>query len=113
MFDNGRVLLELRDTATVIGGCVDAPVYGLPDTDLVGALDAVQALKTTLATVEAHLVREMDGRDLPRQHGAPNTAAWLAGRYRIGFHAARNTVTLAKALDTSPVLDQAMAAGEV
>jgi hypothetical protein len=107
------VLLEFREAAIAVDQCVEAPVYGMTDTDLVASLDAVYELECRIAAVKAHLVREVTGRGLPLQHGVRSMPAWLMGRYRIGLHTAKRAFALSGVLDASPVLDHAVAAGEV
>jgi hypothetical protein len=61
-----------------------------------------------LAAVKLHLIREIDGRNLPIAQEAANTAIWLRGRLHISIHTARRLVDLARMLDQRPVLDAAL-----
>jgi hypothetical protein len=61
-----------------------------------------------LAAVKLHLIREIDGRNLPIAQEAANTAVWLRGRLHLSIHTARRMVDLARILDQRPVLDAAL-----
>jgi hypothetical protein len=66
-----------------VTGCLDAPVWALPEAQLVGALDAVRAMEQRLAAVKLAMVREIDGRGVVAAAGASSTAVWLRGaRFR-------------------------------
>jgi hypothetical protein len=100
-----ETLQQLRDVA---GRCAGTPVWSLPDTDLVNAVHAVHDTEQMLAAVRLHLIREIDGRNLPIAQEAANTAIWLRGRLHISIHTARRLVDLARMLDQRPVLDAAL-----
>jgi hypothetical protein len=100
-----ETLQQLREVA---GRCAGTPVWSLPDTDLVAAVHAVHDTEQMLAAVKLHLIREIDGRNLPIAQEAANTAIWLRGRLHISIHTARRLVDLARALDQRPVLDAAL-----
>jgi len=69
-----EALAQIRGVAS---GLVDAPVWPLPDEDVVVCLDEVHAAEQVLAAVKLHLVREVEGRDLPGGHGTTGVAVWL------------------------------------
>jgi hypothetical protein len=100
-----ETLQQLREVA---GRCAGTPVWSLPDTDLVAAVHAVHDAEQMLAAVKLHLIREIDGRNLPIAQEAANTAIWLRGRLHISIHTARRLVDLARMLDQRPVLDAAL-----
>jgi hypothetical protein len=100
-----ETLQQLRDVA---GQCAGTPVWSLPDTDLVNAVHAVHDTEQMLAAVKLHLIREIDGRNLPIAQEAANTAIWLRGRLHVSIHTARRLVDLARVLDQRPVLDAAL-----
>lgn len=97
-----------------VGGCVDTPAWALPDSTLVECLDVVHTIEARLSAIKAHLVREIDARDMPATRpSTTSTAAWLRDRLRISAHAAERLIDLADALDTCPALDRAVGAGAV
>jgi hypothetical protein len=100
-----ETLQQLREVA---GHCAGTPVWSLPDTDLVNAIHAVHDAEQMLAAVKLHLIREIDGRNLPIAQEAANTAVWLRGRLHLSIHTARRMVDLARILDQRPVLDAAL-----
>ena len=57
--------------------------------------------------------REAQGRDVPRQHGAASTVAWLRDLLRITPADARTLVTFGEVLDARPALADAVADGAV
>ncbi len=71
-------------------------------------VERLQALSSQLAALGLGLPREMDGRGIPTEQGAPSITAWLRDRYRLSPSAAGQQVRLATALDTQ--LSQAAAA---
>ncbi|HET9518304.1 MAG TPA: DUF222 domain-containing protein [Actinoplanes sp.] len=93
--------------------CAETPLWSLPDSDVVSTLDEVHRAEQALAAAKLHLVREADSRDLARADHAYTCAAWLRIRLRVSPAAARGQVELARALDSRPVLDAALAAGAV
>ncbi|MGC4838185.1 DUF222 domain-containing protein [Micromonospora vinacea] len=104
--------LALADDA--VAACVDAPVWPLPEHELIAALDAAHRLEQRLAAVKLALVRELDGRGTPRAQGASCTAVWLRERLRLTIPAARRLIDLATALDTgNPGIRQALADGAI
>jgi len=113
VFDNGWVLEALTRIRAEVAGCVDAPVWALSEADVVACLDAVAVVQAQLAVVQAHLVREVEGRGVPAAQHATGTAAWLRQRLRIGASAAARLVELAREVDRRPALDRALAAGSV
>jgi hypothetical protein len=105
-----ETLEQLRDLA---GQCAGTPVWSLPDTDLVAAIHAVHDAEQMLAAVKLHLIREIDGRNLPIAQEAASTAVWLRERLHISIHTARRMVELARVLDQRPVLDAALSTAAV
>ncbi|MEH1128960.1 HNH endonuclease signature motif containing protein [Micromonospora sp. CPCC 206061] len=105
-----ETLQQLTDAA---GQCADSPMWSLPDTDLVDALRAVHDAQQMLAAVQLHLVREIDGRNLPIAQEASSTAVWLRGRLHVSIHTARRMVELARVLDQRPVLDAALSTAAI
>jgi hypothetical protein len=105
-----EALTQIRGVAS---GLVDAPVWPLPDGDLVDCLDELHRAEQCLAAVKLHLIREVDGRDLPGGHGTTGVAVWLRGRLRISIDAARRLVELAAQTDRRPGLDAALGAAVV
>lgn len=108
------VLDELATADTALQTCVDAQVWGLPEPDLVAALDAVHVLEQRLTALTLALVREVDGRGTAVTAGATSTAVWLRDRLRLTVPAARRLVALAAAMyaGPAPVRDE-LAAGAV
>ncbi|MFF5202459.1 DUF222 domain-containing protein [Micromonospora parva] len=90
---------ELAQAEAAVADCLGAPVWALPEQDLVAALDAAHRLAQRLAAVQLVLVRELDGRGTARTQGASSTAVWLRDRLRLSIPAARRLVDLAGALD--------------
>ncbi|MBQ1030951.1 DUF222 domain-containing protein [Micromonospora sp. C97] len=90
---------ELAQAEAAVADCLGAPVWALPEQDLVAALDAAHRLAQRLAAVQLVLVRELDGRGTVRTQGASSTAVWLRDRLRLSIPAARRLVDLAGALD--------------
>ncbi|MEU8162782.1 DUF222 domain-containing protein [Micromonospora parva] len=90
---------ELAQAEAALADCLGAPVWALPEQDLVAALDAAHRLAQRLAAVQLVLVRELDGRGTARTQGASSTAVWLRDRLRLSIPAARRLVDLAGALD--------------
>ena len=96
-----------------LAGCMDTAVWTLPDGDLVACVDAVAVVQAQLAAVQAHLVREVEGRGVPAAQGASSTGVWLRQRLRVSPAAAGRLVALARELDRRPALDEALGAGSV
>lgn len=108
------VLDELAIADTALQTCVDAQVWGLPEPDLVAALDAVHVLEQRLTALTLALVREVDGRGTAVTAGATSTAVWLRDRLRLTVPAARRLVALATAMYAGPApVRDALAAGAV
>ncbi|MCW6006398.1 HNH endonuclease [Micromonospora sp. CPCC 205371] len=66
-----------------------------------------------LAAIKLHLVREIDGRNLPVGQQAASTAVWLREHLHVSIHTARRMVDLAQVVDKRPVLDAALSTGAV
>ncbi|WP_422739438.1 DUF222 domain-containing protein [Micromonospora sp. WMMD729] len=104
----------LAQAEAAVADCLDAPVWALPEHDLVAALDAAHRLAQRLAAVQLALVRELDGRGTARAQGASSTAVWLRDRLRLDGSAARGLVDLAGALDAgAPGVRAALADGDI
>jgi hypothetical protein len=103
----------LTQLKALAGDCVDTPTWSLRDADVVDCLDAVHAVEQALAAVKLHLVRELDGRNLPVAQHASSTTVWLREHLRVSIHAAKRMLDLAQAIDQRPALDAALAAGAV
>jgi hypothetical protein len=105
-----EALAQIRGVAS---GLVDVPVWPLSDGEVVSCLDEVHQAEQALAAVRLHLVREVEGRDLPGGHGATGVAVWLRSRLRVSIRSARRQVELAKQVDRRPALDAALCGGAV
>jgi hypothetical protein len=109
-----RVMREvLDDLERAARACVDAPVWSLPDGDVLAGLDRLQVVEQQVALVKARLVGQVQTRRLPAAQHATSTVVWLRERFRVSVHAAKRLVELARAVDTRPGLDAAVAAGQV
>lgn len=78
--------------------------------------EAVAELSAQIDVAEHRLltlIREFDKRLRYRDHGLGSTAAWLGWRVGLGMVAAREKVRVAKALGGLPLIDAALAKGEV
>ncbi|WP_281894385.1 HNH endonuclease signature motif containing protein [Phytohabitans aurantiacus] len=104
------MLEQLREIA---GHCAGTPVWSLPDTDLIDAIHTVHDAEQMLTAVKLHLIREIDGRNLPITQEAASTAVWLREQLHVSINAARRTVDLAKTLDQRPTLDAALSTAAV
>jgi hypothetical protein len=113
MYENVEVLDALTQVRSLAGDCISAPAWPLSNRDLVDCLDSIHQAEQALAAVKLHLVREAEGRALPKEHGAANTAVWLRERLRIGISAARQIVELSTAVDQRSELDAALGKAEV
>ena len=91
----------------------DAPVWPLPEPSLLACLSHVYSAQQRLTALAAHLVREVEGRGIPRAHGATSTAVWLRQQLRMSVHEGKRLVDLAQVLDRRPGLDAAVTAGLV
>jgi hypothetical protein len=105
-----ETLEQLRDTA---GHCASTPAWTLSNPDLVDALHTIHDAEQMLTATKLHLIREIEGRNLPIAYEAANTAIWLRERLHITIHTARRTVDLAKTLDQRPALDVALSTAAV
>jgi hypothetical protein len=104
------MLEQLREIA---GHCAGTPVWSLPDTDLIDAIHTVHDAEQMLAATTLHLIREIEGRNLPIAQEAASTAVWLREQLHVSINTARRTVDLAQALDRRPVLDAALSSGAI
>ncbi|MCW6006187.1 HNH endonuclease [Micromonospora sp. CPCC 205371] len=66
-----------------------------------------------LTAIKLHLIREIDGRNLPITQQATSTTVWLRERLHVSIHTARRMVDLAGDLDKRPVLDAALSTAAV
>ncbi|HEX7745165.1 MAG TPA: DUF222 domain-containing protein [Micromonosporaceae bacterium] len=96
------MLAGLRLADEGIASCLHASAWALPESDLIGTLDAVHALEQRLAALKLALVREIDGRGTPVAHGASSTAVWLRERLHLSIRAARRLVGDADAINAAP-----------
>ncbi|HEX7744502.1 MAG TPA: DUF222 domain-containing protein [Micromonosporaceae bacterium] len=96
------MLVDLAAADAAVRACVDAPVWTLPEQQLIDALDAVHMLEQRLAAVKLELVREVDGRGVAVAQGASSTAVWLRERLRLSIAAGRRLVADATALNAGP-----------
>jgi Domain of unknown function (DUF222)/HNH endonuclease len=103
----------LRQLTAGIAELAARPVYGLSDTELTDTAAVVQAVGSRCAAIVASLAREAQGRDLPHQHGATSTVAWLRDLLRISPADARVLVSLGEVLEQRPVLADAVVDGGV
>jgi hypothetical protein len=99
--------------STAVDEWVDAPVWPLSEPELLSCLSRVHSAQQRLTAVAAHLVREIEGRGIPRAHGATSTAVWLRQQLRMSVHEGKRLADLATILDRRPGLDAAVTAGLV
>jgi hypothetical protein len=93
--------------------CAADPVWPLSDDDLVGCLDAAHRLEQAAAAVKAHVVRQIEIRDLARSQDRRGLVSWLRGRLRIDPQAARDLIEVGGAIDRYEHLDRAYSAGDI
>jgi hypothetical protein len=62
VFDDGRVLDTLEQLTTDAAKHAAAPVWSLPDAELIDCLDAAHRLERAAAAIRHHLVRQIDAR---------------------------------------------------
>jgi hypothetical protein len=94
--------------------CARSPLWARSPQELIDGLDHVRTLTSVLASLGLGLLREIDGRGIPKTQGASSTSAWLRDRYRLSPGAASQQVNLATILDTQlPQAAAALAAGTI
>ena len=103
-------LAELKGLAAKCAGAVTWP---LDDAVLVDCLSVSRDILQAVSALELHLIREIDGRDIPVTQHASGTAVWLREHLRISIQTAKRKVDLARALDQRPALDTALIGGAV
>jgi hypothetical protein len=104
---------ELTQLQTLTRDCATLPAWPLTDDDLIACLAAAHQVQQQTAAIVLHLIREVDGRNLPGRHGASSPGVWLRERQRVSIRTARQLVALARVLDQRPALDAALSAGTV
>ncbi|MEH1128232.1 HNH endonuclease signature motif containing protein [Micromonospora sp. CPCC 206061] len=103
----------LQQLTSAAGQCASTAVWSLPDDHLVSALHAVHDAQQMLTAAQLHLIREIDGRNLPITQEASSTAVWLRGRLHVSIQTARRMVELARIVDQRPVLDAALSTAAI
>ncbi|HZD96852.1 MAG TPA: DUF222 domain-containing protein [Micromonosporaceae bacterium] len=103
----------LQRAADEVAAFAARPVYGLSDVSLCDAAVAAHDLVSRATAVLGLLVREANGRDLPRRQDATSAVAWLRDLLRITPAEARLLTTLGETLDGRPTLADAVVAGTV
>jgi len=107
------VLERLEELRAGAAECAGAPAWALSDDELVGGLDIVHSLEQATVAIKAHLVRQIDARNLAGTQSHRGTVTWLRERLRINPQAASDLVEMAKALERYEHLDRALSAGDV
>lgn len=102
VFDNDRMLSELRDVDVLLEHLEDHPADQLSDVELVACIESVEAIRMQRMFDLLGLVGEADRRGLAVADGARSTAAWLSARLGLGPAEAERLVRRARALDESP-----------
>ncbi len=98
----------------VLKECARVAPWARSSQELIDGLDRVHVLASQLAFLGLELLREIDGRGIPKAQGASGTAAWLRDRYRLSPGTASQQVKLAAALDCQlPEAAAALAAGSI
>jgi Domain of unknown function (DUF222) len=106
--EDGGVREALGQIRGVASGLVNTPVWPLSDADVVSCLQSVHDVEQVLAAVKLHLIREVEGRDLPGGHGATSVAVWLRSQLRLSIRSTRRLVQVATRVDRRPALDAAL-----
>jgi hypothetical protein len=87
----------LADLASLSG----AALWALSDAETIGLLDGLDSALRLAHAARLAVVREVDGRNLAADEGAPSTAAYLRAMLRMRPRDAHHTVGLAADLDTT------------
>ncbi|GIJ44152.1 HNH endonuclease [Virgisporangium aliadipatigenens] len=103
----------LADAAVDMSQCLDANEWTLSTKDLIASVHYAAQLRSWIEVVQARLVRECEGRGIPRAEGATSAAVWLRQTTRISDRAAGRVVRLGKALHTHQELGRAVTGGLV
>ena len=93
---------DLAEVRAALAGIRTAPLWQLPESEVVQLRRDLQATAAMLAAVTLTVTREIDARGAAVSLGAPSTVAWLTGSLHLHPGAARREVTLAHALQASP-----------
>ncbi len=101
----------LERAAAEVRSFVAAPAYGRSNADLRESAVALHRMTSQATAALATLVREAQGRDLPREDGAASTVSWLRDLLRMSVAEARTLVALAEILDARVALADAVDVG--
>ncbi|HET9518829.1 MAG TPA: DUF222 domain-containing protein [Actinoplanes sp.] len=107
------MLGDLEQLRTAAIRCADTPLWSLTDDDVIACIDTLHAATQALAAAQLHLLRQVETRDITRNHLARSSGAWLRDRLLIRTRTGRQLTELATAVDQHPDLDQALTAGAV
>jgi hypothetical protein len=103
----------LERAAMEVRSFVATPAYGRPDAELLESAVALHRIAALATAGLSALVREAQGRDLPRQEGAASTVSWLRELLRVTAADARTLVAVGDVLDARVALADAVANGAV
>jgi hypothetical protein len=106
-----REVLERAEAEVV--SCLHTSGLYLSTVELADSVRVAARLYSETTLLLARLVRECDGRDLPRSVGATNATVWLRETARISNASAAKVVGLGKALHTHEQLNTAAGEGRV
>jgi hypothetical protein len=101
----------LERAASEVRSFVATPAYGRSDVDLRESAIALHRMTSQATAALAALVREAQGRDLPRRDGSASTTSWLRDLLRVTAAEARTLIALAEILDARVALADAVDAG--
>lgn len=92
---------------------VNASAWSMSGDDLVECLERLHKAEQVLAAWKLHLIREVEGRDLPAAQHASSTAVWLREVLKVSVHTGKRLADLARWADRRPALDAALSCGAV
>ncbi|GGL00512.1 HNH endonuclease signature motif containing protein [Mangrovihabitans endophyticus] len=107
------MLQNIRELATATAKVAAAPLWSMPDEQLIEALNIAHRLEQSAAALTAHIVHQIDARGIAARDGYRGTASWLRDTLRLDPHAARNLAALAAGLQRHRDVDRAFSAGQV
>ncbi|GLY00587.1 HNH endonuclease signature motif containing protein [Actinoplanes sp. NBRC 101535] len=105
-----EVVEKLSEAASA---CAEAPLWPLPDAELLGFLNGVYQAQQVLHAALLHAVREVEGRGIPQKENVATANMWMRTRLLITSREAGGLLAQARLLDADPTVDALVKAGEV
>jgi hypothetical protein len=107
------MLEAVAELEALVAKGANASQWSASSDDLVECLRRLHEAEQVFAVWKLHLIREIEGRNVPAAQHASSTAVWLREVLKVSIHTGRRLADLSRWVERRPALDAALSSGAI